>query len=686
MTKSAQIVSAGRDNLENLRYQVATIAARLPAGTAGDAMRYTLVSEGTNKLTEIMRRSTSDLNDVGAEIARIGNQYAELGNQKFANGPKDGTPDNLLDDEEEDGEEADEEDHRRSAEQDVQDALGGDQDAAARVQGVLDGITPGQPLTPEQGSYLSQMQAQQNGMTVEELKTAQERLGEHSDIIGNSWQLMSNEDVSFPQTELKVDALDAPSKTHTGGFDKLPTSVQQAVDSPGAIYSEQMKDIAAIVRDGNPELQTGTQLDRHMIDKADRMMDAPIWEKDPASNGGDLNQRDPYLDGVVSDIFTSAGRDHIAVGEHILSDKGDDFIHDITRHAWADDGAAAGSLFSWTGENTHGPLADLAAGTAEKYAMYIGNHDTELLSLNNHTLGQINPELVQGMAEGLTPYIPNIVGMAEGQMPGFGALDAPDAVENGLMPTAKGVFSVLSTDELASELFNGAAQHHAVLAQERFAEDFKNQVPGLSPQSEHLNDSATLQGLVDAGLHNALMHEKLNGIELEQAVYDAKSQAFDMNKAIAEGLGSQLPGAGSVIGPGVDLFGQAAKESIIGPPPTAAATDANGNYIAPDMPSSVASAQIIGALINQGVEVPGVPPSWILHDADGQARILSYGEVQDLPGSAPSFGEYNRILAEATEQTLGQGFSEDMKGALTYRYNQVSEVLNPQTEQPEPPG
>lgn len=39
-----------------------------------------------------------------------------------------------------------------------------------------------------------------------------------------------------------------------------------------------MKDISAIVRDGDPELQTGTQVDRHMIDKADRMMDAPIWE------------------------------------------------------------------------------------------------------------------------------------------------------------------------------------------------------------------------------------------------------------------------------------------------------------------------------------------------------------------------------------------------------------------------
>lgn len=173
-----------------------------------------------------------------------------------------------------------------------------------------------------------------------------------------------------------------------------------------------MKDISAIVRDGDPELQTGTQVDRHMIDKADRMMDAPIWEKDPASNGGSLDQRDPYLDGVVSDIFTSAGRDHIAVGEHLLSEKGDDF---------------------------------------------------------------------------------------------------------------------------------------------------------------------------------------------------------------------------------------------------------------------------------QGVEVQAMPPRWITHDPEGRARILSYGEVHDLPCATPSFSEYNRTLAEATEQTLGQGSSEHMKSAPTYRYNQVSEVMNPQTDQPEPP-
>jgi hypothetical protein len=67
----------------------------------------------------------------------------------------------------------------------------------------LKGIKPGQQLTPEQGSYLSQMQALQNGMSVEALKTAEQRLGDQKHIIGDSWQLMSNPNVNFPKTERK---------------------------------------------------------------------------------------------------------------------------------------------------------------------------------------------------------------------------------------------------------------------------------------------------------------------------------------------------------------------------------------------------------------------------------------------------------------------------------------------------
>ncbi|RAV15078.1 hypothetical protein DQP55_06830 [Mycolicibacterium sp. GF69] len=678
---SAQSVDSGRRNLENLRMWVVDAANSVPPGKAGDNMRMVIAQKGLTQLQGIVRQNNAEANAIGGRIRALEEEFRALGNQRFG-GAKEG-PFGVKGDEKKD-----DEDVKTKAEQDVQDALAGDHEAAARVEQVLSEIKPGQPLTPEQGSYLSQMQAQQNGMTVNELKTAEQRLGEHKNIVGDSWQLMSNPNVNFPRTETKVGSIDDPSQPVQGGFDQLPQSVQEAVKSSGVLHAEQMRDISSIVRDGNSALQTGTELDREMLNKADRMMDAPIWDKDPASSGQDVG-RDPYLDPVVSEIFASAGRDHQVVATHITGDLGEDFLHDITHHYWADNGAAAGSLLSWTGQEAVGPNSGIAAETAEAYANYIGAHDSELLALNNHTIGDINPNLVQGMAEGLTPYIPNIAGMSEGQLAGFDTPDSGANTENGLMPTAKGVFSVISSDDKASVLFNGAAQHHAILAQEQFAEDFKNRAPGLSPQSGYLTDSATLQGLVDAGLHNALSHEKLNGIELEKTVYEAKSRAFDMDKSILEGLGGNLPVVGSVVGPGVDVFGQAAKDAIIGAPPSAAATDVNGNYIAPDLATSAANAQLIGALINEGVPVAEVPSEWIVQGANGEARVMSFAEVQAAAEAAsqpaPTYGDYNQKLAEATEATLGQGFADDVNDALKYRYNQVSEVLDPQTDQPEQP-
>jgi hypothetical protein len=88
-------------------------------------------------------------------------------------------------------------------------------------------IKPGQELTPEQASYLSQMQAQQNGMSVEDLAEAEQLLGSHKDIVGDSWQLMSNDDIWFPKTDTAVGALDDPNYRVKGGFDQLPQSVQE---------------------------------------------------------------------------------------------------------------------------------------------------------------------------------------------------------------------------------------------------------------------------------------------------------------------------------------------------------------------------------------------------------------------------------------------------------------------------
>ncbi|WP_307789380.1 TPR repeat region-containing protein [Mycolicibacterium baixiangningiae] len=691
--QSGQVVATGRQNLDQVRQWVTDAANSVPPGKQRDMFLMQIANKGLGQLTEVVQKTNAESNTVAQNLAKLGPEFDALTrDQKFGNGEKDekGDAEALGSEEEKKAEE----EAKKRAEQDVQDALAGDQNAAARVEEVIGGIKPGQDLSPEQGSYLSQMQAQQHGMTVEELKTAEERLGDHRDIIADSWQLMSNDAVHFPKTELEPEALDDPSRAVKGGFDQLPEAVKEAVKSPGVTYAEHMREISSIVRDGDPALQTGTQLDREMLNKADRMMDAPIWEKDPASvNGveirdgkdydvdGNVINRDPYLDAVVSDIFTSAGRDHHAVAALVTGEQGEDFLHDVTHHAWNDKGAAAGSLFSWTGEEAGGPNAQIASDTAEAYAAYIGKYDSELLDLNNRTIGDMNPHLVQGMAVGLTPYISDIAGLSEGQMPGFDALDGGDSIEKGIMANAKGVFSVIGTDDAASVLFNGAALQEAAHSQQQFAEAFKNNPQDTIAQSRHLTDSATLQGLVDTGMHNALAHEKLNGLQLEQAVYDAKSQAYDMDAAIIGQIAEQFPVAGELAGSAAEIGGPAFKEATIGQPPTDAPTDQNGNYVVPDLATSAVNAQVVGAMVNQGIDVSDLPKTWVVAGDDGQSRVLSFAEVQEMNPDM-DYSEYSEQMARAANGAMGEGYAENVNDSVTERYNQVTEILDPQSDQP----
>ncbi len=72
------------------------------------------------------------------------------------------------------------------AEADVRAALSGNQSAATRVNAILDSITPDQlagkvPLTPAQASVLSQLQAQEHGMSKDALNATEKKLGDQSD-------------------------------------------------------------------------------------------------------------------------------------------------------------------------------------------------------------------------------------------------------------------------------------------------------------------------------------------------------------------------------------------------------------------------------------------------------------------------------------------------------------------------
>jgi hypothetical protein len=219
--RSAEVVAAGRRDLDTLRKWVADAAPSVPQGQAGERMRLAIVQKGIRQVQQIIQRSNGELNTISGGIRDLDEQYRAFGNQKFA-GLKEGGEGDALGDEEEEAKKRAEEDVRKTLDE-------GDQAAASRVEDVLGRIQPGQKLTAEQDAYLSEMESQQHDMSVDELKSAQDKLGDHENVIGDSWQLMSNDDVYFGKP-------DDDGNLTKGSFDRLPESVQKAASISNLDY------------------------------------------------------------------------------------------------------------------------------------------------------------------------------------------------------------------------------------------------------------------------------------------------------------------------------------------------------------------------------------------------------------------------------------------------------------------
>ncbi|KWX67243.1 EspA/EspE family type VII secretion system effector [Mycobacterium sp. NAZ190054] len=92
--RSAQIVSAGRQNLDAIREWVVAAAASVPKNRAGELMVAPIVQKGLAQLTEVVTRANGELNTVGGAIAGIGGEFQALGaGQKFGGLPEAPAPD-----------------------------------------------------------------------------------------------------------------------------------------------------------------------------------------------------------------------------------------------------------------------------------------------------------------------------------------------------------------------------------------------------------------------------------------------------------------------------------------------------------------------------------------------------------------------------------------------------------------
>jgi hypothetical protein len=81
--QSAQVVDAGRKNLDALRQWVLDAAASVPPGKNRDQMLLPIVAKGLGQLSEIVTTSNGDLGKIGGEIRKLDSEYSTLNDQQF---------------------------------------------------------------------------------------------------------------------------------------------------------------------------------------------------------------------------------------------------------------------------------------------------------------------------------------------------------------------------------------------------------------------------------------------------------------------------------------------------------------------------------------------------------------------------------------------------------------------------
>ncbi|MFD3040419.1 TPR repeat region-containing protein [Mycolicibacterium senegalense] len=602
VTNAANIVTTGRAQLDNTKSWVDSAVNVVPTSlSAADREKYfiPIAKEGITQVNNTVSTANGQMLQIGFRVTDIKKQYEELTNQKFGPGEKKGEEAHALPPEEQ-------------AEKDVEATLNGKgaDGPADRVDEVLSSIKPGEPLTPLQDAYLSKMQQHQKGMSVEELTTAEQRLGDNKNVIADSWQLMSNKDVEFS----------GAGQDKHGSAAQLPDSVQDALknaaftstdeyESPTLANAGKLEAIADIVKDGNPEFQKGTELDRQIIKAADEIMDT----RD--SIFGSPNN----LESTTQSLFEAVDDDHQIINDHLMGRNGmdaKDFLHDVNTINWEDNGKAAGYLFGWTGEAGDGPEAQIAAQTADKYAEYLGENRPKMMDINGQTLGQLNPELVRQYAHGLVPFVDEMGGIGNTEL--F-EIDGGDSRRDGLMPNAKGVFAVLNTDSAAATTINQAAFTEAIKHETAYTLH-----PNDPAAQSHMYAAATMRGLVDVGAHEAFQAFEKNHFDAGVDENKWKKSGFDAAVAAVSTGSTLIPEVGFVAGPTVSQIGAVFGQELFdnSPPPI--------ERPLPQMSSTHAGETILDAMLAAGnpLSFPA-DQGWIDHTDPAHPHVVKPPGVDD---------------------------------------------------------
>ncbi len=619
VNQSAQIVTAGRQDLDAVRRWVLDAAASLPKNQAGEQMLVPIVSRGLSRLSEVVTRRNGELNTIGAGIAALGSEYQALGNDQKFGARGDGEGEQPGD---EDAEEGDPED-KTPAQQGEEDSealqngtltdeqrqrLNENTTLSAEQQAALDGgnLT----LPPQQMSYLQGFSQAFGDSTPAEIKAAMDNAGPEGARVADAFQLASN-----PNIKTGLPGSEPPSIDHPAGGGKyaLPEGIQDVLDGPALtqpfsdpVYHDGqlvglpeatgplqptpgLNDLADIIQQGNRDLQVGTDLDSALFAKSQEMLELSNQPTIPQVPGPDVAQvTDPprwyheNVDPTLQNMFNAVNKDDMVIHDALvgppqngpfgeqtfLTPEGEKFLDNLTMHQWQDDGLAAGGLFDWVGETADHDINNRAAHTAHALAEFTSDHHEGLLNLpytNGQSLGEVNPELTRDFARAFSPYYDDMVGRNLGGNDGtFAPLDP---VGGQVEPeNTRKLMSVLFSDQpppgqpggaqTASEILFDGSKGYIDNAIDRAALSAAD--PDVVDDTSAMRTAGRLQAAMDLGSYDEASDRLGDEFEARHSSWQLRSMLFDMSAVGAEAIPGGEPIAGAA------EFG---KEFVIGPEP-----------------------------------------------------------------------------------------------------------------------
>ncbi|WP_148223376.1 hypothetical protein [Segniliparus rotundus] len=419
-------------------------------------------------------------------------------------------------------------------------------------------------LSPEQTSVVSEMSSQLQDKSASDIKAlVKDKLHGDGKAISNALELMSNPHVASAVPLVQGDK----AGPWRGGMDKLPAKIQQTLRDP-VITTEahdtgyntsiehkyptlgQLDDLADLVGASDEATRQGSALDKSMIGKVGEAL------AESHKDGGNA-EIDSKINPTMQHILNTAGVDSQAFHD-VATDKqhGQQFVGDLMKHNWSDDGEAAKNAVHAATQESEGTgaAATRSGETMRSFVDYMKDHSDELthsrlpgsLPLPD-SLGNRNHALDRELAEGFGKYL----GAAYGdELPGHGTsgFGPPMATDD-----VTKVFQVLDTDHAAAEKMHAAAYAQSMAWTEKFAGSL-NTNPG-NPDLGALHHAGDLLGSVDKASETLGADvQKINGT------------AFDAAKPWASSLVKLLPG-GDVLAKVLDSASSSLKDAYTGQGP-----------------------------------------------------------------------------------------------------------------------